>query len=330
MLVAEVQDPDDKGGDLGEPYQGVHIVTWQWSRAQTDADDTEFEDIVGATTNRYTPEDGDRGYYLRATATYTDPHSDEDDTTTDTIDERIAENSLKTGMATTENVVRLAPGPASVATFDETGTVTREVAENTAPGGDVGDPVEAMGPEPLVYSLEGSDAKYFNIDSGTAQITVGGDVEDTQETELGTDPELDYEDPMKRRFTVTVKVKVMDGGANQNAQVDVNIIVTDVDEPPVITDEDVDKPPMTAVGYPEIDEDGAPNEAAIATYVGTDPEGDTISWDLRGADAALFTIAGGVLEFRTAPDYEDPEGRGRHKHGDTRSRGYCARWHGYV
>ena len=57
MLVAEVQDPDDKGGDLGEPHQGVHIVTWQWSRAQTDAVDTDFEDIVGATTNRYTPRD---------------------------------------------------------------------------------------------------------------------------------------------------------------------------------------------------------------------------------------------------------------------------------
>ena len=53
------------------------------------------------------------------------------------IDERILTTggSLKTGVATTENVVRLAPGPASVPTFDETGTVTREVAENTAPGG---------------------------------------------------------------------------------------------------------------------------------------------------------------------------------------------------
>ena len=37
-LVAEVQDADDHGGDLGEPYEGVHIVTWQWSRAGTDAD----------------------------------------------------------------------------------------------------------------------------------------------------------------------------------------------------------------------------------------------------------------------------------------------------
>ena len=145
MLVAEVQDPDDKGGDLGEPYQGVHIVTWQWSRAQTEVAGTDFEDIVGATTNRYTPRDMDRGYYLRATATYTDPHSVADDAGTTDTDERIAEGSLKTEVATTENVVRLAPGPASVPTFDETGTVTREVAENTPPGGNVGAPVAAHG-----------------------------------------------------------------------------------------------------------------------------------------------------------------------------------------
>ena len=85
MLVAEVQDPDDEGGDLGEPYQGVHIVTWQWSRAETDAADTIFEEIAGATTNRYTPRDMDRGYYLRVTATYTDPHSVADDADTTQI-----------------------------------------------------------------------------------------------------------------------------------------------------------------------------------------------------------------------------------------------------
>ena len=98
----------------------------------------------------------------------------------------------------------------------------------------------------------------------------------------------------------------MGGDANQNAEVDVNIMVTDVDEPPVITDVDGEAA-MTAVDYPEIDEDGAPNAAAVATYVGTDPEGDTISWDLRGADAALFTIAGGVLQFVNSPDFEDPK-----------------------
>ena len=125
MLVAEVQDPDDHGGTLGEPYQGVHIVNWQWSRAPTDVAGTPFEDIVGATTNRYTPRDMDRGYYLRATARYTDPLSDADDPET-MVDERISTTgtppSLRTEMATTENAVRVAPGPESAPTFpDEDG-----------------------------------------------------------------------------------------------------------------------------------------------------------------------------------------------------------------
>ena len=231
-----------------------------------------------------------------------------DDDPSNMEDQRIGTDSLRTEMVTTDNAVRVAPGPESAPTFDETGTVTREVAENTAPGGNVGAPVAAMAAntdETLIYTLEGSDAKYFNIDQ-MGQITVGGDA---GEGEGGTDPELDYDDPAKQqRFSVTVKIEVMSGDANQNAEVDVVIIVTDVDESPVITDEDVDKPPMTEVDYPEIDENDAPNTAAVASYVGTDPEGDTISWDLRGADAALFTIDDdGVLKFRNAPDFEDPK-----------------------
>ena len=312
MLVAGVQDPDDHGGDLGEPHQGVHIVNWQWSRAKADAAGTLFEDIVGETTNTYTPQDIDRGFYLRATATYTDPLSDPDNPATEP-DERIATTpedgpSLRTEMATTDNAVRVAPGPKSEPTFSETGTVTREVAENTPPGEKVGAPVAAMAAntdETLAYTLEGSDAQYFNID-GMGQITVGGDAGEGQG---GTDPELDYDDPNQRKmFHVTVKVEVTGGEANQNAQVDVNIIVTNVNESPKITDADgeVVVPPV-AVSYPEIDEDGAPNTEAVATYLGTDPEGAMISWDLRGADAALFTIAGGVLKFVNSPDYENPK-----------------------
>ena len=288
MLVAEVQDPDDHGGDLGEPYQGVHIVNWQWSRALTDADGTTFDPIDDATTNRYTPKDSDRGYYLRATARYTDPLRTEDVPST-LADERIGEASLRTEMVTTKNAVKVAPGLESAPTFPEAGTVTREVAENTAPGGNVGAPVAATGAT-LTYTLEGSDAEHFGIGSTDGQIKVG------------TDTSFDYEDPsILNTYRVTVKVEVTGGDANQKAEVDVNIIVTDVNEPPVITTEG-----EFAVDYPEID-GGAPNTAAVETYVGTDPEGATISWDLRGADAALFTIAGGVLQFRAAPDYENPK-----------------------
>ena len=323
MLVAEVQDPDDHGGfddmgePYGEPYQGVHIVNWQWSRAPTDVTGAEFEDIVGATTKRYTAKNSDRGYYLRATARYTDPLSGDDDPATE-ADERVAvseppvaTDSLRVEMATTDNAVKVGPDQESAPTFpDTTGTVTREVAENTMPGGNVGAPVAAMAAnanETLTYTLEGTDAKYFDIGNDMddkGQITVGG-----AEGKSSTDPELDYE--KKKMFSVTVKVEVMGGDANQKAEVDVNIIVTDVDESLVITDEDVAESPMTAVMYPEIDKAGAPNTAVVATYVGDDPEGDTISWDVRGADAALFTIDvtidGGVLKFREAPDYENPK-----------------------
>ena len=68
----------------------------------------------------------------------------------------------------------LAPG--SVPEFPSS-AATRSVDENTGPGGAVGKPVVAELPgATLVYSLEGTDRKYFNIDSGTGQITVGGDI----------------------------------------------------------------------------------------------------------------------------------------------------------
>ena len=303
MLVAEVQDPDDKGGDLGEPHQGVHIVSWQWSRSLTEAPEENFEDIDGATTNRYTSIDGDRGYYLRITATYTDPHSAEDDPETPP-DERIsAENgdtpSLRTVRAITEFAVRVADDPGSVPTFAEAedGPVARSVAEDAAGGDDVGEPVKASGD--VTYTLGGPDAEHFII-SDSGQIKVG---EDTS---------FDYDDPeISNTYRVTVKVKVTDGDANQKAEVDVVIMVTDVNELPVITDADgevVTTALPVAVSYAEIKDD-APNTDAVATYVGTDPEGASISWDLRGADASFFTINGGVLQFVNSPDFEDAKDR---------------------
>ena len=316
-LVAQVHDPDDHGGDLGEPYQGVHIVTWQWSRSKDDNDPTgmPFVDIVDATTKRYTPKDDDRGYYLRAEATYTDPLSDEDDATTEEIDERIATDSVKAEMAITKNAVRVAPGQEGAPTFPEAvdGPVTRNVAESAGADAPVGKPVAAKAAvgETLTYTLDGPDKKFFAIDN-TGQIRVGAD-----DPSKGTEtPEFDYDDTKKRNtFRVTVKVEVQNGADNQKAEVQVEISVTNVNELPVITDDDgqpVDTSVEVEVNYPEIkgeDKDGAPtpNTAAVAAYGGDDPEGETISWDLRGADAALFTIEGGMLKFKAPPDYENPK-----------------------
>jgi hypothetical protein len=47
-------------------------TTWQWSKSMTM--DGTFMDIDGATMMSYTPVEGDGGYYLMATATYTDAY----------------------------------------------------------------------------------------------------------------------------------------------------------------------------------------------------------------------------------------------------------------
>ena len=53
------------------------------------------------------------------------------------------------------------------------------------------------------------------------------------------------------------------------------------------------------------------NPRDVETYTATDPESDTITWSLSGPDASFFSIAGGVLNFDSAGDYEDPRDAGR-------------------
>ena len=59
VSVTSLTDPD---GDTGE-------TTWQWSKSM---DEVTWEDIAGATSSTYTPKTGDVGYFLRATAEYSD------------------------------------------------------------------------------------------------------------------------------------------------------------------------------------------------------------------------------------------------------------------
>ena len=65
-VTASLTDPDMVTEDS---------VTWQWS--MSDTMDGSFTDIDEATESSYTPTDDDVGYYLRATATYTDGHGED-------------------------------------------------------------------------------------------------------------------------------------------------------------------------------------------------------------------------------------------------------------
>ena len=100
-------------------------------------------------------------------------------------------------------------------------TDTREVAENTATGTDIGAPVmatDADEDDTLTYMLGGADMASFAIDMDTGQIM--------------TKEPLDYE--TKASYTVTVTAS--DG--TDEAMVTVTITVTDVDEPVVAGDID--------------------------------------------------------------------------------------------
>ena len=165
-------------------------VMWQWSRTK----DGNVMDIGGATMMSYTPVAEDGGYYLRATATYTDGYG------------------VDTAMATTASKVVGNRAPVFAAA-----TATREVAEDTAAGMNIGAPVAATDPDgdTLTYSLSGTDEASFDIGESTGQLM--------------TKAALDYE--TKRSYMVTVTATDPDDAAD-TIEVTINVI-TDVDEGPV-------------------------------------------------------------------------------------------------
>ena len=167
-------------------------VTWQWARSM---DMNSWMDITTGGTNRtYTPTMDDDGMYLRVTAMYTD-----------------GEGSGKTEMAMTDNMVIMA-STNTAPMFPDTEDGARMVAENTAAGEPVGDPVTAMDTDAgdtLTYALSGADMASFDIDN-MGQIKVS----------MGT--MLDYE----TRTTYMVTVTATDG-AGATDTIDVTITVTD-------------------------------------------------------------------------------------------------------
>ena len=180
--------------------------------------------------------------------------------------------------------------PNSAPTFTDGGSTTRSIAENMPGGTEVGSAISATdsdNSDTLRYSLSGTDAGSFSINSSTGQ--------------LSSSTQFDYE--TKNSYEVTVTVS---DGREGTDSISVSISVTN--------DPSDDITPNSAPTFT----DGGSTTRSIAenmpggTAVGsaisaTDSDNsDTLRYSLSGTDAGSFSInsSTGQLSSSTRFDYE--------------------------
>ena len=161
--------------------------------------------------------------------------------------------------------------------FEEGLETSRSVPENSTQGTKVGEPVVAtdLNGDVLTYGIEHEDDERFGIDRNTGQIS------------LGPGLDLDFEDTDSYR----VKVTATDPGGLSDS-IDVEILITDVNEPPEVTGDD-------SVEFRE------GSTGTVERFRATDPEEDSFVWSVEGADGVFFSIDDrGYLSFNDPPDFE--------------------------
>lgn len=265
---------------LSDPDGPASGVTWEWERSLSQ--NSGWASITETTDASHDLVVADEDHYLRATATYTDA----------------VFGSGKTARAISNKVPNLNWPPV----FDESDPATRSVPENTAAGENIGARVTAMDPErdTLIYSLGGTDANSFDVDSSTGQIKT-------------KDP-LDFE--TKRSYSVTVIARDRPAGAAdlQSDTITVTIGVTDEEEEGTIT--------LSSV-QPQVD--------TLLTATLKDPDGDVSAvmwtWEkstsrsngwtvISGAAGSSYTPVDDDVDnyLRVKADYTDRRGSGKMAH----------------
>ena len=271
---------------LTDPDGSISNLTWRWARADTaDADPSEFTNISGATSNKYTPVAADVGKYLKVTASYNDGFATGTKTTAEKKTGQIAAGNSEPEFSVADGA-----------------TVTSTVPENSAAGTNVGSPasvtdsdLDDMGDprDTLRFTLTGTDASSFTIDAGTGQV----------KTKAGVTYNFEGS---KKTYAVVVNVsdnKDAAGDTNSFAVDDsynLTINLTNVNEAPVIA---------TAPAAKNVNE----NQTAVHTFSASDVDAsDTQTWTVESSDdGSKFRISSsGVLTFASAPDFEDPKQSG--------------------
>ena len=134
--------------DLTDPDGDVSGMTWQWASA---GDDGVYSDIEGETSAGYTPDAGDVGMTLRATAAYNDGHGN-GKSAMDATDSAVVELTVSGNSAPT-----IAENVATVGTYTA-----------SAPGAD--------------WSVSGDDAGQFSIAGGVLRFNTAPDFENPADT----------------------------------------------------------------------------------------------------------------------------------------------------
>ena len=184
----------------------------------------------------------------------------------------ISQAAIFTAMATTTNT---AP------TFTDGASTTRSVAENTATGVNIGNAIAATDAnnDTLTYTLGGTDAASFAIDSATGQ--------------LKTSAALDYE--TKPTYTVTITVS----DSSLTDTITVTITVTDVNDTAVVSTLTpvCDRTPQVrdaiVAAVPGVSDCNDVTEVHLAVITGLDLENKNIS-SLKDGDFDGMTVLFGL------------------------------------
>ena len=295
-------------------------TTWKWERSRSST--SGWVEITATTTDNLmidthmrTPEESDVGFYLRATATYTDGQG-ENKTKSGVTAERVLknlDNDTPVFRHSEGNRYTLANDPTVLASdapdvparvnapIPDSHSLVREVDENSGAGTAVGSAVAAYDDDgdTLTYSLSANPENRFGINAGTGLITVGSGTTLDFETVANATYHVDVKatDPSNASSTVNVTIKVADvnddpmftGGASE-------ITLTEIsDDLP----DDTGDAPMIMRGTNDavaLDDDynSMTGEVAIDEYSATDQDdtasNDALNWSLSGNDMELFAV----------------------------------------
>ena len=279
----------------GNPHGGVDDTI---AVTVTVTDVNEAPEVVGRTSIRYAEDRTDPvGRYSaldpeRETVTWSLSGPDQDDfTITDGVIEFASGPDYESAADSDTNNEYLV----TVRAFDGQLAGTLDVAVTVT---NANDPPTVTGPTSIAYLENGTDpvATYRATDPEGTTIfwsLLGPDQNDFSitngELRFRHAPNFESATDSNRDNEYLVTVRASDG--QLAGTVDVEVTVSDVNEPPSVTG-------RNPVDYAENRTD------PVASYSATDPEQASIDWSLSGRDRDDFTINGGELRFASTPDHE--------------------------